>query len=182
MKIMEEGLKKDTNNGWVVPLPFKCPCQQLPNNGAQALNHLLSLKRNIERKPEMKDHFVSFMDKMFKNGHAELAPPLSEDEEEWYLPMFGIYHPRKPKQIRVVLDSSAQFNGVSLNDVLLTGPDQNNTLLGVLIRFRKEVIVLTADIEQMVYCFSVRVEYGNLLRFLWFQDRIMSQKTLWNIK
>lgn len=72
----------------------------------------MSLRRNLQRKPEMRDHFLSFMDKMFKNGHAELAPPLTEEEEQWYLPTFGVYHPKKPKQIRVVFDSSAQYNGV----------------------------------------------------------------------
>ncbi|PWA22445.1 hypothetical protein CCH79_00020932, partial [Gambusia affinis] len=112
---------------------------------------------------------------MFKNNHAELAPPLSENEERWYLPIFGVYHPRKPKQIRVVFDSSSQFNGISLNDVLLTGPDLNNTLLGVLIRFREEAIAFTADIEQMFYCFLVKDEDRNFLRFLWFEDNDLSR-------
>lgn len=53
----------------------------------------------------------------------------------------------------MVFDSSAQFGGVSLNDVLLSGPDLNNTLLGVLLRFRREKIAVMADIEQMFYSF-----------------------------
>lgn len=59
---------------------------------------------------------------------------------------------------------------MSLNDVLLTGPDLNNTLLGVLIRFRKEAVTITADIQQMYHCFLVREEDRNFLRFLWFRD------------
>ena len=62
-----------------------------------------------------------------------------------------VYHPQKPNKIRVVFDSSEQFHNVSLNDslndVLLRGPDLNNTLIGVLLRFRKEQIAITADIE-----------------------------------
>ncbi|XP_034053860.1 uncharacterized protein LOC117533931 [Gymnodraco acuticeps] len=175
MKIMDNGLHKDENGSWVAPLPFKSPRQRLPNNRPQALKRLKSLSRNFERKPEMKEHFLSFMDTMFKNGHAELAPPLDEEEERWYLPTFGVYHPKKPKKIRVVFDSSAQYNGVSLNDVLLTGPDLNNTLLGVLIRFRKESIAFTADIEQMFYSFLVKGEDRNFLRFLWFRDNDLSK-------
>ena len=175
MKIMDEGLWKDSNNSWVAPLPFKSPRPRLPDNKPQALRRLMSLKRNFDKKPEMREHFLSFMDKMLQNSHAELAPPLSEDEERWYLPTFGVYHPKKPKKIRVVFDSSAQYNGVSLNDVLLTGPDLNNTLLGVLIRFRREAIAFTADIEQMFYCFGVREEDRNFLRFLWFQDNDLSK-------
>ncbi|KAK0156617.1 hypothetical protein N1851_000048 [Merluccius polli] len=105
----------------------------------------------------MKEHF-------FQNTHAEEAPPLKENEERWYLPSFGVYHPRKPGNICVVFDSSAQHGGVSLNDVLLTGPDLKNTLLGVLIRFREEAVAITADIQQMYHCFLVREEDRNFLR------------------
>ena len=102
----------------------------------------------------MRNHFVDFMQKVFDNGQAEPAPPLKQGEECWYLPIFGVYHPRKPGKIRVVFDSSAQYEGVSLNDVLLSGPDLNNKLLGVLLRFRREQVALTVDIEQMFYCFK----------------------------
>lgn len=84
--------------------------------------------------------------------------------------MFGVYHPKKPKQIRVVFDSSAKYNGVSLNDELLTGPDLNNPLIGLLIRFRKKTNAFTADIEQMFDCFLVKEDDRNFLRFLWFLD------------
>lgn len=94
------------------------------------------------------------MGKIFENNHAEVAPPLGENEECWYLPTFGVFHPQKPGQIRVVFDSSAKYMGVSLNDVLLTGPDLNNSLLGVLMRFRKEKIAILADIQQMFHCFG----------------------------
>ncbi|KAK7909745.1 hypothetical protein WMY93_014429 [Mugilogobius chulae] len=105
---MEEGLTKDKDGNWTAPLPFKSERQKLPNNRPQALNRLMSLVRNFERKDELKEHFINFMDKVFKNGHAEIAPPLEDGEECWYLPLFGVYHPRKPKQIRVVFDSSAK--------------------------------------------------------------------------
>lgn len=81
-----------------------------------------------------------------------------------------VYYPRKPNRIRVVFDSRTQYNGLLLNDVLLKGPDLNNSLLGVLMRFRKEAVAFMADIEQMLYCFYVREEDKNFLRFLWFRD------------
>lgn len=151
LQIMEQGLEKDKSNSWIAPLPFKAPRPRLPDNKVQALNRLSSLRRSleIERKPVMKEHFFTFMDKVFQNNHAGVAPPLKKDEERWYLPFFSVYHPRKPGNKRVVFDSSAQHIRVSLNDVLLTGPNRNNTLIGVLIRFRKEAVAITADIQQM---------------------------------
>ncbi|XP_061698520.1 uncharacterized protein LOC133512687 [Syngnathoides biaculeatus] len=124
----------------------------------------------------MKEQFVDFMEKLFNNKHAEEAPPLSEDEECWYLPIFGVYHPRNPGAIRVVLDSSAQEDGISLNSVLLSGPDLNNSLLGVLLRFRKEVVALTVDIQQMFYGFLVREDHKNFLRFLWRENNDLTKE------
>jgi hypothetical protein len=66
-----------------------------------------------------------------------------------------VYHPKKPGKVRVVFDSSAKFAGVSLNDVLLKGPDLTNRLLGVLLRFRREAVAITEDIEQMFYNFKI---------------------------
>ncbi|KAL0172932.1 hypothetical protein M9458_033243, partial [Cirrhinus mrigala] len=84
--------------------------------------------------------------------------------------LFGVYHPKKPEQIQVVFDTSCQYNGVSLNDVLLKGPDLNNGLLGVLLRFRKEAVAFTTDIQQMFHCFLVKPEDRNFLRFFWYEE------------
>ena len=97
------------------------------------------------------------MKEILDSGHAETVPPLKENTDCWYLPLFGVHHPKKPTQIRGVFDASAKYNGVSLNDVLLTGPDLTNSLLGVILRFRKEPVAITADIQKMFYCFLVDV-------------------------
>ena len=65
-----------------------------------------------------------------------------------------------------MIDSSAKHNGVSLNDVLLTGPDLTNSLL----RFHRETVAAMADIQQMFYCLKVNEEHRKLLRFLSFKD------------
>jgi hypothetical protein len=170
LKIMDDEFHKDPSGNWIAPLPFRTPRQSLPNNKTQAMKRAQILDRSLQRNPAKKRHFQSFMQKVFDSGHAELAPPLTDDEECWYLPIFGVYHPRKPDQIRGVFDSSAQYQSISLNDVLLRGPDMTNSLLGILIRFRKELIAITADIQQMFHCFLVREDHRNYLRFLWYRD------------
>jgi len=170
LDIMDRGVERDEDNSWIAPLPFRSPRYRLPRNRTLAEGRLSTLRRSLSRKPEMEKHFLSFMEKLFNSGHAEPAPPLREGEECWYLPIFGVYHPKKPGKIRVVFDSSAKFNGTSLNDALITGPDLNNTLIGVLIRFRREPVAITADIEQMFHCFRVKREHRNFLRFLWYRD------------
>ncbi|XP_041461230.1 uncharacterized protein LOC121412484 [Lytechinus variegatus] len=95
---------------------------------------------------------------------------LSLQDRVNYIPHTGVYHPRKPDKIRVVFDCSAPYQGVSLNDVLLQGPNTMNSLLGVLCRFRKEVVAVAADIKSMFHQFYVATEDRDLLRFLWWEN------------
>ncbi|XDV22790.1 hypothetical protein PO909_027607 [Leuciscus waleckii] len=178
LEIMDSEFSRDSDNSWVGPLPFRYPGPQLPNNREHALTRLCSLRCTLLKKTEMKQQFTDFMQRLFENDHAEYASPLSDDQERWYLPFFGVYHPKKPNQIRVVFDSSAQYQGLSLNSVLLTGPDLNNSLLGVLIRFRKEPVAVTADIQQMFHCFTVKENHRDYLRFLWFRDNDLDKDVI----
>ncbi|XP_078364035.1 uncharacterized protein LOC144648306 [Oculina patagonica] len=120
------------------------------------------------------------MAKVLEKGHAVQVPPdetLPNDGlgKTWYLPHFGVYHPKKPDQIRVVFDSSAEYRGVSLNKELLTGPDFMNSLVGVLTRFRREDIAAMCDVEQMFHSFHVDPKHRDFLRFLWFKDNDPTQ-------
>ena len=112
---------------------------------------------------------------MLERGHAEVAPPLQDGEEVWYLPVFGVYHPKKKDKIRIVFDSSATYQGLSPNKVLMNGPDLINNLIGVLLRFRKEVVAVIADIEQKFNGFYVAERHRNYLRFLWHRDNDPNQ-------
>lgn len=165
LQIMDAEVHQDHSGSWVAPLPFRSPRQQLPNNRRQAHDRLISLCRTLEKRLQMKAHFIEFMENMLQRGHAEVAPPLQPGKECWYLPLFGVYHPKKPNKIRVVFDSSAPHAGVSLNDVLLKGPDLNNGLLGLLMRFKKERVAITADIEHMFHCFVVKEDDRDYLHF-----------------
>ena len=58
---------------------------------------------------------------------------------------------------------------------LLQGPDFNNTLFGVLLRFQQDPIALTSDVEAMFHQVQVSPEDTNSLRFLWWSDADFSQ-------
>lgn len=63
----------------------------------------------------------------------------------WYLAPL-VYHAKK-KRPRVVFDCAASYQGVSLNTELLQGPDMTNSLVGVILRFRKEPTGIMADVD-----------------------------------
>lgn len=170
LKLMEDEFVKNEDGHWKAPLPFRKSRPRLPNNKAQAFKRARILENTIQKDSVKKKHFIDFMQDMLDNGHAELAPPLKPNEECWYLPLFGVYHPKKKDKIRIVFDSSAKYEGVSLNSVLMSGPDLTNSLVGVLLRFRREPVAIVADIQQMFYGFYVEEKHRNFLRFLWFKD------------
>ncbi|KAK3086079.1 hypothetical protein FSP39_013163 [Pinctada imbricata] len=169
LKIMDGKFHRNEAGSWVAPLPFRSSRRTLPNNHEVALRRATILERSLQKDSVKRKHFFTFMEGILSK-HAELAPTLKTNEEHWYLPIFGVYHPKKPTKLRVVFDSSAKFNDVSLNDILLCGPDLTNNLMGVLLRFRKGQIAITADIEQMFFGFIVSEEHRNFLRFLWHRN------------
>ena len=180
LETMEIGIHKNQTGHWEMPLPFRQTEVRMPNNRNQAVNRLNGLLHTLKRKPQMQKDYLKFMEKILSKGHASPIPQeevtsKSQTGKVWYLPHFGVYHPKKPTQIRVVFDSSAEFEGVSLNKELLSGPDMMNSLLGVLIRFRTETTAVMCDIEQMFHSFHVNPSHRDFLRFLWFEDNVIGK-------
>ena len=92
--------------------------------------------------------YSTFVEKLLASGYAEKVPEERLRERAWYLPHHGVFHPTK-KKIRVVFDCRAKKDDDSLNSVLIQGPDLSNSLLGVLLRFRRGRIPIMADVEAM---------------------------------
>ncbi|XP_026054611.1 uncharacterized protein LOC113040501 [Carassius auratus] len=110
------------------------------------------------------------MEEVIERGDAEEVHDEGKDGEKWYIPHHGVYHPKKPDKLRVVFDCSAKYQGTSLNDHLLQGPDLMNNLTGVLVRFRQHPIAIMCDVEKMFHQFHVEEADRNYLRFLWWKN------------
>ena len=158
-------------------LPLRDNSVPFPNNRPLALQRMKSLVKKFRASDIFKRKYVSFVDDLFVKGHAS---EVSVDEVHrddgflWYLAHHGVIHPRKIK-LRVVLDASARFAGVSLNDRLLPGPDLSSSLIGVLVRFRQERVAFMGDLECMFYQVRVLVSQRDLLRFLWWPQGDVSK-------
>ncbi|XP_013421679.1 uncharacterized protein LOC106181750 isoform X2 [Lingula anatina] len=170
LTVMENSMVKDADGHLKAPLPFKHPRPTLPNNRPQALRRARLLATSLKKNTQKEKDMVEFMGQIIESRAAEEAPKLAPETEFWFLPLFGVYHPRKPNKIRGVFDSSAEYEGLSLNSVLLSGPNLTNSLLGVLLRFRRNKVAITTDIHQMFYSFRVNEEHRNFLRFFWFRN------------
>ena len=141
----------------------------MPDNRGYALQRMKSVKRKMLREKGFAEEYAAFMSKLFTAGYAQVVPEGRSKERGWFLPHHGVYHPTK-KKIRVVFDCSAEKDDVSLNSKLMQGPDFSNSMIGVLLRFRKGCIPFTADIESMYHQVRVPVEHRKYLRFFWWKN------------
>ena len=158
---------------YCIGLPFKAEDLKLPNNKFMTEKRLGSLKHKLQRNSELKNDYKEFMSKILCEGYAEQVPEEDlqrTDGRVWYIPHHAVYHPRKPNKIRVVFDCAANYQGVSLNDTLLQGPDLTNSLMGVLLRFRQEKIAIMGDIATMFYQVQVPRSDRDCLRFFWWPN------------
>ena len=153
-----------------VALPWKKTTPKLPNNRAMAERRLKFLKKRLDKDPQLLKNYSNYIDDLVKKGYARKIPEerlTPKNGNVWYLPHHPVFHPQKPGKTRVVFDCSAKFEGTSLNDELLQGPDLTNSLTSVLTRFRQSPVAFMADIEAMFNQVRTPLEDCDVLRFLW---------------
>ena len=172
ISIVREGIQYH-NGHYVIPLPFRESNVVMPNNKDQAAKRAIWQRKKMLRDENYRNDYVNFVNDVIAKGYArKVTDGLLETEpgKVWYIPHHSVYHPRKPQKIRVVFDCSARYQGTSLNEQLMQGPDLTNSLVGVLTRFRQDPIAFMADIEAMLHQVRVPINQCNFLRFLWWLD------------
>ncbi|XP_071964267.1 uncharacterized protein [Antedon mediterranea] len=166
---MMDGASSFVDGHYVLPLPWRSQGTVLPDNRCLAMKRFNSLERRFERDLELRKMYNKAVNQMVEKGYMEevIKSNTPEGKRIWYIPHHPISNERKPGKIRVVFDCAAKCNGVSLNDVLLQGPDLTNSLIGVLMRFREDHVAVMADIEGMFLQVVVPEEDRDSLRFYW---------------
>ena len=135
----------------------------------QAEKRLQQLKRSFQRSPEFTAQHKTVMNDYIEKGYAVKSSEkeaAGTSSQTWYLPHHGVINPNK-SIVRVVYDAVARFEGTALNKELLQGPLLNNSLEGVLMRFRKDEVAVASDIESMFHRVAYRDDDTDALRFLW---------------
>jgi len=171
LNTLEAGVKIDDSHRVVLPLPFKTE-PQLPNNRVAVFHRTASTLNKLKKDESKLNECRNAIAKNLQLSHVEEVPasrlPTIEGRS-WWLPVFPVTHPQKGTA-RLVFDASAAYQKVSLNDVLLQGPDLNNDLRAVLLRFRSHPVAFTCDIKHMFQNFIVPEDQRDYLRFFWWRD------------
>ena len=138
------------NGHYELPLLWKSAAI-LPDSYPMAVRRLQSLKKKrLIKDPDLHRRYTNQIKSNIQMGHAEKVPmqELSSGIKQWYIPHQPVVNPKKTEKVRIVYDcTAASSNGKTLNGFLMKGPDLMNSLVGVLLRFRREKIAIVADIE-----------------------------------
>ena len=153
---------------YCVKLPFKENEPVLGESYSNALKRLYATERSFIKKPNLKEPYIENLKSYIENDH------MSEGNSESINFGYFLAHHAVIKQsslttkVRVVFDASAKTsNGKSLNDTLMVGPNIQEKLFPLLIRFRSHAYALTTDIEKMFRQIQVHLDDQKFLKILW---------------
>lgn len=136
---------------------------------------LQCLERKLDREPVLQDSFHRQIQEYQEKGYAHQATTeefeRAERKRTWYLPLGVVTNPNKPEKVRVIWDASVKAGGVSLNNMLLKGPDQLTALPTVLFRFRQFGVAVNAHIQEMFHQVRIREEDKFVQCFLYRKNK-----------
>jgi len=167
---------------WECGLLWRSDDPQLPTNSkSTALRRLRSMEKKMGSSEEFAVAYEEKISSYLAKGYAReltLEEASVETSKTFYLPHFMAVNPKKANKLRFVFDAAAKTSGRSLNDSLLSGPDQLKPLPSVLFKFRERAVGVTADVRDMFHRVAVRKEDATAQRFLWRgMDREAAPKT-----
>ncbi|XP_060802442.1 uncharacterized protein LOC132902227 [Amyelois transitella] len=166
-QIYSSTVSRNSSGRYCTVLPFAKDPSSLGNSYTVAHRRLLALERRLSDTDLRVSYNAAIMD-YINNKYLDPVLPSDESDGGYIIP----HHPvvrldKQTTKVRVVLDASAQcHNGVSLNDILHTGPNLQADLFLLLLNFRLFPVALTADIRQMYLQILVTEEHQKYQKIL----------------
>jgi len=165
---------RNQDGRYVVRLPFNDDPSKLGASKPKAIRMITRLTNKFRVEPVFANLYSDFMLEYANLGHMKLVPEtLPEPSHVYYLPHHGVIKESSlTTKLRVVFNGSSKTSsGISLNDILFTGPKLQTDLFDVLIWFRQFNYVFMADMEKMYRQIRVHPDDGKFQRILWEDDQ-----------
>ncbi|XP_024876608.1 uncharacterized protein LOC112457662, partial [Temnothorax curvispinosus] len=169
-ELFAQTTRRDVSGRFVVSYPFikDKPC--FVGTRQVAVNRFRALERRFKADKEFKANYSKFMQDYLANGYMKLIKqPFPVDGPVFYLPHHGVLKSDSTTtKLRVVFDGSAKdLNGVSLNQMLRSGPKLQSDIVVILLMFRLGLVALTADVRQMFLQILVELGQCDYQRIVW---------------
>ena len=132
--------------------------RHLPQNYWEARKIFLAQEKRMEKDPKLLEEYVKVCRNWIRE-HSFVEIPNSPGTWGFYIPHFMVIRMDKATtKYRLVMHGAMEFEGRSINHLLLGGSNQIGNLLYILLRMRRGRFVLTGDVEAMFMRIQVRQE------------------------
>src|SRR5436190_9481034 len=154
-------------------MPFKDDVSCLGDSKIMAIRRFTQLENKLLKDTELYSNYCSFMKEYEQLGHMQYKSNVdiesNNNDIQYYIPHHAVIKDSSSTtKLRVVFNASAKStSGVSLNDIMMTGPQVQNDLFSILIRFRTYKYVFSADIEKMYRQVLIDSSQHNLQNIIW---------------
>ncbi|XP_045466602.1 uncharacterized protein LOC123675299 [Harmonia axyridis] len=156
---------------FVVRLPFAKRVQDIGDSSLVALKRLQSIEKRFKRDENLKNEYVEFMRQYEAMGHMTYVKNFDNfiDQPSYILPHHAVIKSSSTTtRCRVVFDGSAQTDKqISLNDLLLVGPNIQDDLFSIVTRLRLRHYVLSADVKMMFRQVVIHPDDRKYQRIIW---------------
>ena len=172
-KIFSETFRRSDEGRYTVRLPLKSGSRKLLGNTLKrAQNQMSRLRQRLSEDLKLRKEYETFLRDYEQSGHMRRISTSSSDSpgmSSYYLPHHGVWQKADDRdKLRVVFNASAQSTtGISLNDVLLTGPSLQRDLMSIILRWMFHPIVFCTDIGQMYRQIRIHEQDVDLQRIVW---------------
>lgn len=163
---------KKIGNQWTVKLPWKLDPSDLPNNYCQAKAKMISTEIRLQKSPQQAEIYDQQIRDLVTAGSARILSKAETSEYRgpvFYISHHAVYRDDKPSHpCRLVFNSACPYQGHVMNNYLHKGGDHLNDLIGVIFRWRENLIAILGDVSKMYH--QVRTSPGvdeHTHRFLW---------------
>ncbi|XP_049301447.1 uncharacterized protein LOC125775048 [Anopheles funestus] len=166
-------ITREKTGRYVVELP-KIPRyeERLGDSMQGAIKRFATIERRLNRDNNLKQQYHEFMEEYLRLGHMTEVSTVDKVKAEgvsYYLPHHAVLKQASTTtKCRVVFDASHRTStGTSLNDILLNGPQFQDDIVSILLRFRMRRVGVVADVEKMYRQILVVPADKRLHRILW---------------
>ena len=148
-------LIKDVNGNerYEIGIPWKQNCPSFPRSNYYLIKKRSEvMQKSMLKSPEHKEQFRNILQQWEEAGYAVRVKNFDPNTypPHNFLNLFPVIREtRTTSKMRIVSDASLKFQGGSLNDQILKGPNFMCKVSDVICRMRKERIALVSDIKEM---------------------------------
>ena len=153
---------------YIVQLPLKPDLEEkLGASKSTALAQFKQLERKFSRQQKLAEAYKIFMEDYQLLNH--MVECTSNEKLSCYLPHHCVQRPESTTSpIRVVFNPSAKTtSGYTLNDLMYQGPNLQQDLMFLILRWRQYQFAYTADIEKMYRQILCDKEHQKYQKIIW---------------